>query len=884
MKNYLFLFLITVSLSTFSQVKQDDPFKRMDEEYKALMDRMNQDYEKKMERMQKEYEDRLEKMNKAFESYLKKGFTEVEQIENEEKIAEVPKPIDQPAFEPVVDEPKEVVEEPEPIIIPAPVKPDIVLNETSAISITPMLQLPADADSYTQNINVDFFGSNAALKIDNRMKSLALKSVKPQSFAQYWEDFTQTYYAVYIESMVAYAESKNLNDWGVYQLVQNTSKQLFQASNNKEMWTWAILNQAGYQAKIGYTNQTVCLLLPFMQQIYEKPYYNINGDNFYLLNTKVNAKNIYTYTESFGGATRKIDLHLPFSLNFNDPSNTVTRKTKLPGSDEAINLQLDKTIIAFLNSFPQTDNSVYLNAAMSGSLKEALFEELKPKVEGKSETEAVTYLLSYLHNSFEYKTDRDQFNYEKMFFPDEMFYYPYSDCEDRAVLFTRLVNDLLGMDVVALTYFSHMAAATAFSTPIEGYSVMVDGRKYTITDPTYINAPIGAVMPEYEKYKPLAIRINNDSRSNNMWQMIARSLEQGNEGKVFISDRKMAQNGNYLLSGWFNNQINIGGQSYQAYGGTRDLWYAAFNGGGDLQWFLPVNCTDNAFSQAFNVGKEGNIYSLISYSGTVSLSQRRLARSEQPAHLILGLSDKAYPVLSDNIDFEVPEGKKLAFYGKYKADGTRIDLLSFPTEKVTFDSQITVDSNDEVVVRGVVGEIEGFTKEVPILLASASFSAEDQIESYMKTFADQNYNKHMIALFSALKLLSLNGGRMSGMTVRNLLNKNNPEFYKRNPKIYEGLLRMQFVVNDAGVIKVETYKGDNISLFSMKIKNNSNLQIIQPTEDKYEVKFLNGVQVGKAVVWYDLNSISMDGTSGDLVFDYDKDHAKKTVNIKEIVD
>nr|WP_319401434.1 hypothetical protein [uncultured Carboxylicivirga sp.] len=881
MKNLLFLTLLTLCINTFSQVKEDDPFKRMDEQYKARMDRMNQDYEKRMERMQKEYDARLEKMNRAFESYLKKGFTEVEQTKNEEKVAEVPKPVIQPKFEPEVVEPTKTLE---PVPIPTPEKPNIVLNETSAISINPMIQVPTDATSFSQNINVDFFGSTAALSIDNRMKSLSLKSVKPQSFAQYWDDFTQTYYQVYIESLIQYAESKNINDWGVYQLVNNTSKQLFQSANNQQMWCWAILNQAGYQIKIGYSNNAVCLLLPFMQEIYEKPYYNINGDNYYLFNTKVNAKNIYTYTDNFGGATRKIDLNLPFSLNFKEANNTVSRKITLPGDDTAITLKLDKTIVAFLNSFPQTENSVYLNAAMSGNLKDDLFDYLKPKVDGLSETEAVTYLLSFLHHSFEYKTDREQFNYEKMFFPDEMFYYPYSDCEDRAVLFTRLVNDLLGMDVVAITYFSHMAAATAFSTPVDGYSVMVDGRKYTITDPTYIDAPIGAVMPDYEGYKPQAIRINNDKRSSNMWQMIARSMEEGNEGKVFISNRKMAENGSYLLSGWFNDAINIGGRNYQAYGGTRDLWYANFNAGGELQWFLPVSCSNNAFSQAFNVGKDGNMYSLINYSGTVNINQRRLARSDQAAHLILGISSQASPVLSDNIDFEVPEGKKLAFYGKYRADGSRIDLLSFPTDKVTFDSQITVDSNNEIVVRGVVGEIEGFTKEVPIQLASASFSAEDQIESYMKSYSDLNYNRHMSALFGTLKLLSLNGGRISGLTVRNLLNKNNPEFYKRNPKIYEGLLRMQFVVNDAGVIKVETYKEQSISLFSMKIKNNSNLQIIQPAEDTYEVKFLNGVQVGKAIVWYDLNSISMDGNSGDLTFDYDSDHTKKKVNINEIVD
>ncbi len=863
-----------------AQNDKEDPFKKMDEKYNARLQKMNQDYEATLKRMQEEYDAHLKEMNNAFERYLKKGFTEVEEKQAEVKPVEVPKPIKQPEYKPDVAEVKPT-EKLEPVSSPAPVKPDVVIAEAAAYSISPIYRIPEGTDNYATSITIDFFGSAAPLRIDKRMKDLTVRTVKPAAFAAYWDDFTATYYQVYIESLVNYAEEKNLNDWGIYQIVDKTANQLFTANNNRVMWSWAMLNQAGYQAKIGYSGSSVYLLLPFMQEVYERPYYSIDGSNFYLMGNKKGISNMMTYTEDFEGATKKVDLHLPFALNFSDASNAVVRKTLLPNETEPLQLKLDKTVMAFLDSYPQTVNTVYLNAAMSVSVKETLFDYMAPRLQGKSETQVVTYLLNYLH-SFEYKTDRDQFNREKMFFPDELFYYPYSDCEDRTVLFTRLVNELTGLDAVALTYFSHMAAAVAFSTPIDGYSVMVDGRRYTITDPTYINAPIGSVMPEYEKYTPLAIKINNDSRLNNIWQMIARSVEQGNEGNIFIADRTVADNGKFMVSGWFNDEITIGNQDYAAYGGTRDLWFATFEQGGSLEWFQQVSCTDNLFTQAFNVGKEGNVYALINYTGSVNINRREVARSPQAAHLILGLSNRSQPFLNENITFEAPEGKKLAFYGKYKSDGTKIDLLSFPTDKVNFEPKITVDSKNEVVVRGVVGEIEGLTKDVPIMLSSATFSAEDQIESYMKNYQQQDVNRHMVALFSTLQLLSQNGGRISGITVRNLMNRNNPDFYKHNSDIYKSLLSMQFVINDGGVVKVETYKGKDVSLFSMKIKNNSNLQITKPSEDTYQVKFVNGVQVGKAIVWYDLNAITL-APNGEMVFDYDTDHTKRTVSIDEIV-
>lgn len=884
----LILFVWTSVLSTsMAQIDKEDPFKKMDEKYKARMDRMNQDYEANMQRMQAEYEARLKQMNMAFKKYLRKGFSEVEQTEETVKPVEVPKPIEQPEYKPVkevVDSPEKLdpVNVPEPQPQPAPIKPEVVIAEAAGYSIAPILSTPEGTEPYRADLTVDFFGSPAQLAIDKRMKNLNLAAVKPNEFASYWDSFTTTYYKVYIESVVNYAEEKNLNDWGIYQLIDKSSQQLFTSSNNRTMWVWAIMNQAGYQAKIGYSGQSVYLLLPFMQEVYEKPYYNMDGSNFYLMSSKKDIKNLMTYLDNFGGATKKVDLHLSFALNFKDPSNVVVRETTLPNESKPLKLEMDKTVMAFLASYPQTINTVYLNAAMSSSVKETLYEYLTLNLEGKSETQAVTYLLNYLHNSFEYKTDRDQFNKEKMFFPDEIFYYPFSDCEDRTVLFTRLVNELLGLDAVALTYFSHMAAAVAFAEPVEGYALLVDGRRYTITDPTYINAPIGSVMPEYEKYTPLAIKINNDSRLNNIWQMIARSVEKGNEGRLFIGDRTTTENGKFILSGWFTEEITVSNRNYTATGGTRDLWFATFDQGGSMEWFLPVSCTNNAFSQAFNVGKKGNVYALINYTGAVNVNRNQLVRSDKPAHLILGISNQAQPILSENITFEAPEGKKLAFYGKYTADGTKIDLVSFPTDKVRFEPKITVDSRNEVVVRGVVGEIEGLTKEVPINLSSATFSAEDQIEFFMKKYQQQNMNRHMVALFGTLQLLSQNGGRISGITVRNLMNKNNPDFYKQNPEVYKSLLSMQFVINEGGIVKVETYKGRHVSLFSMKIKNNSNLQIVKPTEDTFQIKFLNGVEVGKAIIWYNLNSITLGG-NGDMEFDYDTDHTKQVVSINEII-
>ena len=65
--------------------------------------------------------------------------------------------------------------------------------------------------------------------------------------------------------------------------------------------------------------------------------------------------------------------------------------------------------------------------------------------------------------TFEYKLDSEMWGVaDRAFFPDETLHYPYRDCEDGAILFTRLVRDLLGLPSALVYYPGHLAAAVAF--------------------------------------------------------------------------------------------------------------------------------------------------------------------------------------------------------------------------------------------------------------------------------------------------------------------------------------------------------------------------------------------------------------------------------------
>jgi hypothetical protein len=172
-------------------------------------------------------------------------------------------------------------------------------------------------------------------------------------------------------------------------------------------------------------------------------------------------------------------------------------------------LQADKSLIVFAEYFPQTEIPLYFRTPASTVARTSLFDSLRLIIDDKSELEAVNILLRFVQTAFDYKTDDQQFGREKPLFIEETLYYPYSDCEDRSILFAYLVRELLGLKVIGLDYPGHIATAVRFTEPVKGDALMWQGERYTVCDPTYINANAGMTMPYYIGKSPSVIHITN---------------------------------------------------------------------------------------------------------------------------------------------------------------------------------------------------------------------------------------------------------------------------------------------------------------------------------------------------------------------------------------
>ena len=174
--------------------------------------------------------------------------------------------------------------------------------------------------------------------------------------------------------------------------------------------------------------------------------------------------------------------------------------------DFSFSVRLNKNLINFYDTYPtstlnhdfMTRWAMYANAPMAEEVTKDLYPQMKAKLKGLSNLEAMERLLNWVQTGFVYKYDNEVWGDDRAFFGEETLFYPYCGCEDRSILLSHLVRELLGLDTVLIYYPGHLAMAVDLAEASDGDYVQLDGRRFTVCDPTYIGARVGKTMPNMD--------------------------------------------------------------------------------------------------------------------------------------------------------------------------------------------------------------------------------------------------------------------------------------------------------------------------------------------------------------------------------------------------
>ncbi len=363
---------------------------------------------------------------------------------------------------------------------------------------------PLKTNNNQNTLYIDFFGNKIKIAYN---KSLKIKNhqINKQSIGDFYSSLNEQKLNTLMDCIIYNKRKFRLNDWGLYLLVDKIAKELKLDTNNQALFGWYILMSLGYDVKISYTNSGDAFLLAnIKQKLYQVSFYKINSRVYYILSNNGYFKqipSITTYTMPSDKHLRALDINNYFIIATNKKYNSQREISfEYENKKYKFNVKYNKALAKYYDSFPQAQYSVYLNTQMQTITYNSFARALKPILQGKSELWGVNFLLALTQHSFKYKTDNAQFGREKPLFSVGSLYYPYNDCEDRVILFSRLVKDLLGLKVVAIKYSNHLSSAVLLSNveQLKGQYVVHKNKKYIIADPTYINASAGMIMPMHK--------------------------------------------------------------------------------------------------------------------------------------------------------------------------------------------------------------------------------------------------------------------------------------------------------------------------------------------------------------------------------------------------
>jgi hypothetical protein len=352
------------------------------------------------------------------------------------------------------------------------------------------------------DIALPFFGFELGFTKDRKIMEYKFYPHTQAGVASLFSALASSDYEGVLHTLKSYQKQLHLNDWAMYLLVERLAKEVYTGRDEAVIYEWFLLTKLGYDVKIALSGSDVYLLHYVKEIVYGVPRYKFGQRYYYILSTfdKSAVKKIYTYKQKYPRAEKALDFSLVTLPHFINERIQRQRSFTYENSVYTITYTQNKNLVDFMGTYPQVDYAIYFNAKMDMQTFKEIAIQIKEYCDERKMADALNFVLHFVQKAFEYKRDDAQFGTQKVMFADETLFYDASDCEDRAILYAKLVQKLFGVGVVGVKYSDHLT--TALSIPMQGESIFVGSRRYVIADPTYINANIGEAIPKYRSLKP----------------------------------------------------------------------------------------------------------------------------------------------------------------------------------------------------------------------------------------------------------------------------------------------------------------------------------------------------------------------------------------------
>lgn len=356
-----------------------------------------------------------------------------------------------------------------------------------------------------QGYTFDFYGMEAFIpEIDF---SIAESMTSPDQAGAHWKKMAdQDGGLETARQLFGLAQQLGLNGYLTFRLVESYADQKFKDSDPGARMSAVhfLLTNMGYDVRLCRLGDRFTVMMPFDQKVvYSSMSQSIDGRKYTILYPEGyqppmgQSMSLLTCKLPAGSLGKTSDLRLTgLNLPMKGKSFTLSNgKMKIEG-------EVNENIRQLLHRYPQMPTGDFASSWVDEDLRGQIVSQVKDQLAGKTQREAVNTLMGLCHDGFNYSTDQEFHGFEKPYFFEENLIYDKNDCEDRAIFFSYLLWNALGLPCQLIQYPGHESATVAVNEDIAGYFYDTDGTKYYSADPTYIGSTVGMVMKAFRNAAP----------------------------------------------------------------------------------------------------------------------------------------------------------------------------------------------------------------------------------------------------------------------------------------------------------------------------------------------------------------------------------------------
>lgn len=467
-----YLILISIILHCVSQFAEAQDFQDQFNQFKTTNE--------------KAYDEAVRAQDSIFARSIIENWKAIQLNQPEEKVVESPKPEEMEVATPSLELKEvqhKVLETSQPKLMRSFNQPKLAATE--------------GYDDFELSERYVFHGEQVSLKYSGLfLKASKIQIRNEKDLANFWQSLSKLPYQNIVQSLFDKSQELNLPDYGYLLLIDSFLDELG-IGENKEAYKWFLLAKSGYKSHVGLIDGQPVLVIASYGKIYGKRYFSLAGVNYYVMSDL--QGDFQSYQTESDEDENLFDFSLKTEIKL--PLEPVKKDFVFDSDGQSVSLSIyyNANLVKLLSRFPQSDLTYYLSSSSSDLLKKSLEKTFKPYLEPLSEVDQVTFLMRFVQKAFDYQTDQIQFGKERVMYPEELFHHDYADCDDRVVLLAFLLRTFTDVPVIALSFPQHIALGVRLPNFNFGESIEYKGYTFAFCDPTYFNAPLGAVIPKADR-------------------------------------------------------------------------------------------------------------------------------------------------------------------------------------------------------------------------------------------------------------------------------------------------------------------------------------------------------------------------------------------------